>query len=276
MSSTEFYDERYFHVLSETYKHLTYQYTQGILSRIVSKYARKGDIFLDVGCGIGWLLEVGSKVGCAVTGIDISSSGLRITKGRMKEPNFAVADAHLFPFRHEVFDVVCCTWLLEHVKSPEQVLMEIFRVLKPKGLAIVMSPSGELISTRRRSPENSLLEQFGEEEFGEEHFWEFSPIGLQNIVERAGFVVLERRGLYRFHYFNIFTYPFYKLLSSNHKVSFSIQPGGKKRKSDNAISKPMGLLLRTGFRLFSKVEMRLGNKAPFSFFGIETLIVCKK
>ncbi|MFX1363268.1 MAG: class I SAM-dependent methyltransferase [Promethearchaeota archaeon] len=276
MTMAKFYDRRYFQVISETYKHLTYQYVQRIVSAMVEACARKKDVLLDVGCGIGWLLEVGRNIGCDVTGIDIALSGIKVAKERLGNTNFVVSDAHFFPFRDKAFDVVSCVWLLEHVENPEQVLKEIFRVLSARGYAVVMSPSGELRASRRRSPKDTLFERFGEEEFGEEHYWEFSPMGLQHIVEKAGFAILERRGIYRFHYFNLFTFPFYKILSSILKRPMGQTSEGVTRKPFTLVRKPLLLLIQDFFKLFSRLEMRLGNKAPFNLFGIETLIVGRK
>ena len=44
------------------------------------------------------------------------------------------------PFQNDVFDGVVCTEVLEHVPSPDDLLREIARVVKPNGIAIFTMP----------------------------------------------------------------------------------------------------------------------------------------
>ena len=50
------------------------------------------------------------------------------------------ADAHFLPFRDESFQRIECDAVLEHVRSPEQVMREIRRVLAPGGYAHLVTP----------------------------------------------------------------------------------------------------------------------------------------
>jgi ubiquinone/menaquinone biosynthesis C-methylase UbiE len=46
------------------------------------------------------------------------------------------------PFDSNVFDIVICTQVLEHVKEPQRVLNELFRVLKGGGVVCITAPQG--------------------------------------------------------------------------------------------------------------------------------------
>lgn len=279
------YNEDYFRIMSEEYSHLSYQYVFNIIFSTLDKYAARQDKVLDIGCGVGWLLQRALDLGCEAYGVDFAIAGIKITKEKLREAELVSSDANHMPFKEETFDLVTCTWLLEHVEKPEEILAEVFRVLKKGGLTIVMSPSGELVHTKKKSPTFDSLE-----EFGEEHFWEFSPIGLQYLLQKNGFTIKERRGIYRFHFLNLLVSPIWKLISSITSLSGSEAEHSTQIESNGELSLQkrlamigrltppsiMAALIRSSFNLFMKVEIFLGNKPIFNFFGIETLFVCQK
>jgi 2-polyprenyl-6-hydroxyphenyl methylase/3-demethylubiquinone-9 3-methyltransferase len=91
----------------------------------------------DVGCGWGFLTRQLAMLGCEVTGIDISRDTLRLAAEQESETktdklNYVQAKAEDLPFA-ERFDIVTATDLLEHVESPEVVIAEVSRILKPGG-----------------------------------------------------------------------------------------------------------------------------------------------
>ena len=45
------------------------------------------------------------------------------------------------PFAGQSFDLVVCLWVLEHVESPESVLREVHRVLRPGGHFVFLTPN---------------------------------------------------------------------------------------------------------------------------------------
>ena len=51
-----------------------------------------------------------------------------------------ITDAAQLPFQKDTFDAVLCSELIEHVYDPHVVLAEIFRVLKPGGIAFLTMP----------------------------------------------------------------------------------------------------------------------------------------
>lgn len=91
---------------------------------------------LDVGCGGGFLSNELAIHGYKVTGVDLSIESLKVASryDKTKSVEYTVADAYLLPFPDEAFDVVTAMDFLEHVESPEKVIKEFSRVLKPGGL----------------------------------------------------------------------------------------------------------------------------------------------
>jgi len=64
---------------------------------------------------------------------------LDLTQGPTGEPTL-IGDAHRLPFRDDVIDVVVSKETLEHFSEPAVAVAEVFRVLKPGGLLIILVP----------------------------------------------------------------------------------------------------------------------------------------
>ena len=94
--------------------------------------------FLDIGCGGGILTESLALAGGHVTGIDMTDSALQAAREHLKTTNLQVeyrritAEA-LSREAGNLYDVVTCMELLEHVPQPASVLSACTRLLKPGG-----------------------------------------------------------------------------------------------------------------------------------------------
>lgn len=61
-------------------------------------------------------------------------------------------DVHDIPFEDNTFDVVFCNHVLEHVQDDVKVLKEFYRVMKPGGWAILVSPIDPSYTTTLEDP----------------------------------------------------------------------------------------------------------------------------
>ena len=102
---------------------------------------------LDAGCGNGWLASLYGG-GHMVVGIDLADANLRRIQAQGIHAVKYNLDAPL-PFADSVFDTVVCSEILEHILSPEHLLREILRVLKPHGRVILTVPNLHCIRNRR-------------------------------------------------------------------------------------------------------------------------------
>ena len=95
----------------------------------------EGDV-LEIGCGTG-LMFPHYKKGVRLTGIDPDEEFLRLAEERAKiseaEISLRIASGEVLPFEDGSFDVVVSALVLCSVKSVEQSLSEIKRVLKGSG-----------------------------------------------------------------------------------------------------------------------------------------------
>ena len=109
---------------------------------IINKYNLKsGASILDVGCGRGEFINGFISNGLDGYGTDQSNYITNI----FEKIKFKKSDLEKdgIPFPDNYFDYVFSKSVIEHFFNPENLSSEIFRVLKPGGLAIIMCPSWE-------------------------------------------------------------------------------------------------------------------------------------
>ncbi len=98
---------------------------------------------LDVGCNRGFYSQTLSNLGYRTSAIDISLADLFMAKkiDDEKKINYLIASAENLPFGKNQFDLVVCSEVLEHLDEPVKGVIEIKRVLKNKGEAIITMPN---------------------------------------------------------------------------------------------------------------------------------------
>jgi SAM-dependent methyltransferase len=95
---------------------------------------------LDFRCGAGELVEQLVNLGYDACGCDIVlQRAPRITSAPQRF-GLINLEPYRFPLGDESFDVVVSTTVLEHARNPEEYLLEIWRVLKPGGMAMHLVP----------------------------------------------------------------------------------------------------------------------------------------
>ena len=91
---------------------------------------------LDLGCGTGEMLKLilqedTHKELCV---IDLSEKMLAVAKSKLPEQvKLILGDSESLPFSDNAFDVVYCNDSFHHYPAPQNVLREVYRVLKPGG-----------------------------------------------------------------------------------------------------------------------------------------------
>ncbi len=146
---------------------------------------------LDVGCASGWFITQISKEfpRAKYFGVDIYEQGIIHAKKLYKKIEFKVADAHKIPFKDMTFDLVLCTEVLEHVDNPEKVLLEIKRVLRPNGKAIIELDSGSIIF----SVVWHIWGKFGGKVWTDAHIHSFSVQKLEQIILECKFQIKKKK-----------------------------------------------------------------------------------
>lgn len=154
----------------------------------------KGMHFLELGCGRGDFLKEFNKLGLICTGIDRDKN----SKSFANNLDIRIADLNeTFPFNDNYFDIVFHKSVIEHFYSPDHLMKETFRVLKPGGKIIILTP--EWVSQMKIFYEDIT------------HCRPYDVSALRDTLTLYGFnnIIVEKF----YQYPPIWTYPFIKYFS---------------------------------------------------------------
>lgn len=188
-----FYDEHYFNL--EEYEHLS-DGTSGYRSCVKSKkvfegyfekkldflgkrgQSKKGKL-LDVGCSLGFFLDLARKRGWKPHGIEISKYAASYARKVMKLDVFwgRLKDA---PYKKDCFDLVTIFQTIEHFIDPLQALKEIYCILKPGGILVITTPNIGCVYTK-------ILGKYSFQYRHAEHLYFFNKETLSKMLSKAGF-----------------------------------------------------------------------------------------
>jgi ubiquinone/menaquinone biosynthesis C-methylase UbiE len=100
-----------------------------------------GSKILDVGCGTGHLAGELMRRGYQAWGVDFSEGMVRYACEHYGADRFQMGDIERIPFPDNTFDGVMSLGVMEYLSSDEPALREMWRVLKPGGVAVITTPS---------------------------------------------------------------------------------------------------------------------------------------
>lgn len=157
---------------------------------------------VDLGCGVGEVLEQIPQG--QLTGMDFSRESVRKARLQLQDRasilhgDIEKADT---VFGQDVFDVVICSEVIEHVLHPEKALSVMRTLLKPGGVAIVTVPNEYLINRVKAVLASVGLFQllFGKNvprRMNEEwHLHMFTYEELTKLCTDAGFTICRKWGV---------------------------------------------------------------------------------
>jgi len=109
-----------------------------ILKKFFAAYLKPGMEVLDAGCGNGnYVIDEYRKRIKKAVGIDVSKQSV---KKNICLDEILIGNLEKMPFKNNSFDAVLSLWVIEHLKNPAKVFSEVFRVLKPGGAFLFVTP----------------------------------------------------------------------------------------------------------------------------------------
>lgn len=105
---------------------------------LINNLVTQDAYLLDIGCGHGELLKNIYRKTKNSYGLDPDAKALE--KNDLIKHKI-VGFVEKMPFPNNMFDVIVLEWVLEHLPDPESAFQEIYRILKPGGKIVFITPN---------------------------------------------------------------------------------------------------------------------------------------
>ncbi|XP_031337319.1 ubiquinone biosynthesis O-methyltransferase, mitochondrial-like [Photinus pyralis] len=155
---------------------------------------------LDVGCGGGFLSEILAKMGCEVTGIDVTSNLVEAAKIHASSDPLTSKTVYITESvedhaknNAEKYDVVVSNFVIEHVDDKEYFLNLCMQCVKPGGLFFVTAINKTFLSWLIII---TLYKNLFKIIHADMHEWsQFTPVQYtRQIILKNNFEILDTRG----------------------------------------------------------------------------------
>src|SRR3989338_4848416 len=239
-------DAHYQTIYDTEVSHWLYRVRRKIVHDLIWKYfPHVRDLkILDIGCG-ACLLAKELEVYGEVSGLDVSPMAIEFCRER-GVLQVVHGSAERIPFGDRSFDLILALDVIEHIEDDRRALQEIYRVLKPGGVAIIFAPAFNLL--------------WGVSDELSNHYRRYTIKELRKKIRESGFEIA------RLSYFNFFLFvPIALVRLAARLFRLSIE-------SENTIGSALiNSMLYKIFNLESKMLKYIN--VPF---GVSILAVCRK
>ncbi len=225
-----------------------------VLEQLLKYMKGLSSVVLEVGCSSGFMLRLIREYlpDAVVMGSDVICGALKQLASCMPEVPLFQFDLANCPLPDNCVDVVILLNVLEHIDDDKAAVQQIYRILKPGGIAIIEVPAGPHLYDIY---DKMLL-----------HRRRYTLSGLLDLVHKTGFDVLKQSHL------GFFVYPGFSMIKRKNKhLSLS---------DDSAIQEIVEKDIKnTGdsrlLKFLMQIELLLGRWISYPF-GIRCLVTCTK
>lgn len=139
---------------------------------------RKTNKLLDVGCGVGYFLDVARERGWEVYGTEFTDESMRINRdkgfnmnqGPLKATNYAP----------ESFDIITSFEVIEHINNPDEEMNQIKTILRQGGLFYCTTPNFNSLSRHQLKGQWNVIVY-------PEHLSYYTPKSMDYLLKHHGF-----------------------------------------------------------------------------------------
>jgi SAM-dependent methyltransferase len=147
----------------------------------LNEFVRDGDAVLDVGCGLGYGLNLLAIKAAEVVGVDVDEQAIAYCRERLQGRNprltaLDVYDGETLPYPDDRFDIVTTIDVIEHVPDYQRFLAELVRVAR----------RAVIVSTPNRRPEHTNTDGTPMNHW---HLREWTRSELETILQPLGIPV---------------------------------------------------------------------------------------
>ena len=177
-------------------KNISSEYPYQLVEYLKDRYYKNEGKILDIGCGAGEMLRAFKKNNFVVEGTDIFPQ----TEDFTNEFKFKVGNLEIeeLDYDSNSFDFIFSKSVIEHLRSPINILNESYRILKPQGKCVIMTPSW-------------IHTKWGPFYFDFTHISPFTKPSLKDAMKMSGFKNVEVVHFYQLPI--IWKYPALKIFS---------------------------------------------------------------
>ncbi len=143
---------------------------------------RKTNKIIDVGCGIGYFLEIAKERGWEVYGTEYTDKAMEICGNKGISMKQGVLDPN--NYSPESFDIITSFEVLEHINNPQEELASFYKILRTGGLVYFTTPNFNSLLRYR-------LKGFYDVICYPEHLSYYAPKTITKAFKNSGFTRLK-------------------------------------------------------------------------------------
>ena len=158
-----------------------------LADQILDDYNIREGLCLDIGCGPGYLgIEIARRRNLKIIGIDIDPEAVEVARKNVKRENLSDRmaieqdDVHQLRFADRTADLIVSRGSFLFWENTAQAFREIYRVLKPGGVAFVGGGMGRAIAPEKKEAIKLKVERAG---FMDRCKKIITPVMMQEMLE---------------------------------------------------------------------------------------------
>lgn len=239
-----------------TKNHFIDIYNRKIVLKAINNKINKNSVIIDIGCSSGYMLEDIIKNFTFlknIFGADFFSAGLIHCHKRLPEIPLFQLDILNCQFEDNIFDIITCLNVLEHIDDDLLALKNIHRILKPGGTVVITVPMGA-----------NLYDLYDEVHL---HKRRYTIKELKDKINNAGFKII------KLNFFGFFIYPAFYIIKKINKIKYDkLSLEKKKEITFKQITKTERSKI---MEMLCGIEYSLGKILRYPF-GIRGYIIASK